>query len=186
MPFPESASGAAKAFSWKTYSVQRGSKEPLLNFILQGLHLRGCRILSTSSSAAAPFYIVFENPAGQRQATARTRHGAASSLRTDRHNASIEDGRARMGSRAEIQRLVGNAVPSALAEILADEIRKQLLSGEVDLSARSLVPTKRADTPAPDNPSPVRKKYRHLVGEHKAHPGTGKGRGARRRFSRVA
>ncbi|MEJ2625696.1 MAG: hypothetical protein P8Z80_14480, partial [Pseudolabrys sp.] len=64
MSTPESASGSAKAFTWKTYSVGRADKEPLLRFIIEGLESRGCRILSSSPPNQAPYYIVFVTPSG--------------------------------------------------------------------------------------------------------------------------
>lgn len=67
MKVPESASGLAKAFTWKSYSVSRADKEPLLRFIVEGLERRKCRVLSSSSPSQAPFYIVFETPSGERQ-----------------------------------------------------------------------------------------------------------------------
>jgi hypothetical protein len=67
MRFPESATGAAKAFTWKTYSVRRADKEPLLKFITEGLEVRGCRVLFASPPSQAPFYIVFETPSGERR-----------------------------------------------------------------------------------------------------------------------
>lgn len=66
MTIPKSAIGSAAAASWKTYSVSRKHKEPLLRFIVDALAMRDCRILHTSSSNRAPFYIVFETPLGER------------------------------------------------------------------------------------------------------------------------
>ncbi len=66
MKLPESATGMAEAFTWKTYSVSRGAKQPLLRFIVEALELRGCHVLHTSEPSLAPFYIVFETPTGDR------------------------------------------------------------------------------------------------------------------------
>jgi DNA (cytosine-5)-methyltransferase 1 len=81
-----------------------------------------------------------------------------------------------LGSLRAAQKQVGNAVPSALAERLALEIRQQLLG---DKSARNfqvtLVPKRRCSVPPPDPVTEVPSEYRHLVGTHDAHPGTGKG-----------
>lgn len=68
MNFPESSSGVASALQWKTYGVSRLEKQALLNFILGGLTMRGCRIVSASDPRRAPFYIVLETPAGERHA----------------------------------------------------------------------------------------------------------------------
>jgi DNA (cytosine-5)-methyltransferase 1 len=78
------------------------------------------------------------------------------------------------GSLSSVQRQVGNAVPSALAEVLARAIRRQLLGHEIDLVA-SLAPVPRLPLPEPEAPRPVPRKYHDLVGKHEAHPGTGKG-----------
>ncbi len=67
MKLPESAIGTAKAFGWKTYSVRRRDKEPLLGFIVEALEGRGCKIISVSSPSLAPFYIVYENASGLRR-----------------------------------------------------------------------------------------------------------------------
>jgi DNA (cytosine-5)-methyltransferase 1 len=89
-------------------------------------------------------------------------------------------------TRADIQRLVGNAVPSALAEVLAREIRSQLLGAGRKRGVLSLIPKKRDDTPPPEKQLAVPKKYLVLAGAHAEHPGTGKGAGALRRIGQVA
>jgi DNA (cytosine-5)-methyltransferase 1 len=88
--------------------------------------------------------------------------------------------------RVEVQRLIGNAVPSAMAEILAREIRIQLLGAEPWQGKSSLIPKKRANVPPPERPLQVPQKYLDLAGAHAEHPGTGRGAGALRRLSRVA
>ena len=85
-----------------------------------------------------------------------------------------------IGSLAEVHRQVGNAVPSALGEVLALEIRRQLLGEQVSASP-SLVPPKRAPVPNAEPVLPVPRKYRNLQGVHAPHPGTGMGYGAQRR-----
>jgi DNA (cytosine-5)-methyltransferase 1 len=85
-----------------------------------------------------------------------------------------------LGGIAAVQRQLGNAVPSALAEALARAIRRQLLDQEVD-SAATLIPQPRRPIPEPEPVQPVPAKYRHLEGEHEAHPGTGKGYAAKER-----
>lgn len=86
------------------------------------------------------------------------------------------------GNLAEAQRQIGNAVPPLLAEIFAREIRRQLLahprtSLEPTL-LQALAQTKPVPTPHV-RILPV--EYRDLVKKHAAHPGTGKGPGAKRR-----
>jgi DNA (cytosine-5)-methyltransferase 1 len=85
-----------------------------------------------------------------------------------------------LGSIADVQRQIGNAVPSALAEVLARAIRKQLLGHSVETAA-TLIPQPRHPVPAPEPVATVPKKYHHLVGDHEAHPGTGKGVAAEKR-----
>jgi DNA (cytosine-5)-methyltransferase 1 len=82
--------------------------------------------------------------------------------------------------RTEMQRMLGNAVPSLIAEVLAREIRRQLLDSTPTGSLK-LLPPKRPETPKPEPVSKVPEKYLHLAGDHAAHPGTGRGRAAVRR-----
>lgn len=84
----------------------------------------------------------------------------------------------------DVQRMLGNAVPSLLGEVLAREIRRQLLDDTEGLaSALALMPPRRAGTPLPEAPKPLPKEYRRLIGHHEDHPGTGLGPGAKRRAS---
>jgi len=77
--------------------------------------------------------------------------------------------------RAEVQRMLGNAVPSLLAEVLAREIRIQLLDGPRRRETPKLLPPNRGESPPPERLRPVPKKYISLIGEHSDHPGTGLG-----------
>jgi DNA (cytosine-5)-methyltransferase 1 len=77
--------------------------------------------------------------------------------------------------RADVQRMLGNAVPSLVAEVLAREIRRQILGHRVPRRDPELMPPRRRDTPPAEKPAPLPSKYKHLIGEHEAHPGTGKG-----------
>jgi len=54
-------------FEYKKWSVQRHAKQPLLDFIVEGLKAANCTILSTSDAAHAPFLITYETPLGERQ-----------------------------------------------------------------------------------------------------------------------
>ncbi|MFP3939832.1 MAG: DNA cytosine methyltransferase [Thermoanaerobaculia bacterium] len=85
-----------------------------------------------------------------------------------------------LGSLSAVQRQVGNAVPSALAEVLARAIRRQLLDQDVAPQA-TLIPGRHLPVPAPEPVCPVPEKYHHLIGDHDAHPGTGEGYAARKR-----
>jgi len=83
------------------------------------------------------------------------------------------------GSHADAQRQLGNAVPSLMAEVLAREIRQQLLklpvTGEVP---KLMTHTAPIPTPLPAKVAKVADIYHALRGDHEAHPGTGKGYGA--------
>lgn len=81
-------------------------------------------------------------------------------------------------SHAEIQKMVGNAVPSALAETLAREVATQFFGARSVLRMSRLVPRLQVTIPAPEKFLPVAKKFLHLVHSDCAHPGTGLGRAA--------
>ena len=88
--------------------------------------------------------------------------------------------------RNEAQRLLGNAVPSLLAEVLGIEIRKQFL-GDVRMPRKlKLLPRHRGPPPAPELVKSVPSTYRALIGTHAEHPGEGLGRGAARREESAA
>ena len=91
------------------------------------------------------------------------------------------DGYRVAGTLSEAQRQIGNAVPSALAEILALEIRRQLLDQRVTSKNPALLPPKRPRVPKPEPVQLVPRKYRQLAGAHEPHPGTGMGYAAQRR-----
>ncbi len=80
------------------------------------------------------------------------------------------------GSLMAVQRQVGNAVPSALAERMGLCIRRQLFGDHVDeRRPLTLAPARREPIPLPVSPEAVPRKYLDLVGAHSAHPGTGRG-----------
>lgn len=85
-----------------------------------------------------------------------------------------------VGTRLSAHRQVGNAVPSAIAELLGLEIRRQLFGERVRREVR-LIPSARSDCPSPERRGRVPKDYLHLRGRHGEHPGTGLGPAARRR-----
>jgi len=84
-----------------------------------------------------------------------------------------------IGGRTSVQRQLGNAVPSLLAEIVGRAVRTQLL-GLPALSAEPLLlPPRRGPVPAATSfVTNIPKKFRDLIGDHSDHPGTGKGNGA--------
>jgi DNA (cytosine-5)-methyltransferase 1 len=90
-----------------------------------------------------------------------------------------------LGNLATVQRQVGNAVPSALAETIALHIRTRLLGDRSATHIKpTLIPPRRNNLPLPEPVSEVPYKYLDLVGDHSAHPGTGKGHRAVQRLSR--
>jgi DNA (cytosine-5)-methyltransferase 1 len=87
--------------------------------------------------------------------------------------------------RNEVQRMLGNAVPSLLAEILAWEIRRQLLGARRKPDQFKLMPPRRGTPPSAEPVARVPAKYRSLIGDHADHPGEGLGNGARQRIAAV-
>ncbi len=95
------------------------------------------------------------------------------------------DGLAVDCGRTEMQRMLGNAVPSLVAEVLARAIRRQLLDAPTRKPLK-LLPPRRDHVPAPVKLAPVPRKYHQHIGVHEAHPGTGKGRQAVQRAAASA
>jgi DNA (cytosine-5)-methyltransferase 1 len=88
-----------------------------------------------------------------------------------------EDVRCAAG-RTEMQRMIGNAVPSLLAEVLAREIKRQLFDVKLDTSKPPALAIPKSET-APRR-APVRTvpaSYQALIGAHADHPGPGLGPG---------
>lgn len=79
------------------------------------------------------------------------------------------------GGRTSVQKQVGNAVPSLLAEVLGRNIRSQLLGMKPLRSPLKLMPPRRVPVPQPEPFTDVPKKFRQLEGVYSPHPGTGKG-----------
>lgn len=75
--------------------------------------------------------------------------------------------------RTDLQRMLGNAVPSLLVEVLARAIRQQLLGDNSDFGPLTLIPPVRRPVPAPEPLPPLPAKYRPLIGDHADHPGEG-------------
>ena len=80
-----------------------------------------------------------------------------------------------VGGGRSVQRQVGNAVPSLLAEILGREIRRQLLGMKKPRGNLKLLPPVRTPVPKAERVRAVPEKFQELKGHHEAHPGTGKG-----------
>jgi DNA (cytosine-5)-methyltransferase 1 len=86
-------------------------------------------------------------------------------------------------SRTEAQRMLGNAVPSLLAEVLAREIAVQLLDQPAYLHPPTLLPPVRPNLPPPEPVRLVSRPYLALIDDHEDHPGTGRGRRAMQRIN---
>ena len=84
------------------------------------------------------------------------------------------------GGRVSIQRQLGNAVPSLMAEVLARAIAQQLFGATYEDEPKLSVPLNRP-IPTPEPLGTVPKDFLDLVGEHPDHPGEGRGAAARRR-----
>jgi len=80
-----------------------------------------------------------------------------------------------VGGRSDVQRQLGNAVPSLLAEILGREIRRQLLGHKATNRPLTLAVPSRGKAPRPEPLQPVPDKYHKYAGDHSPHPGTGRG-----------
>lgn len=90
-----------------------------------------------------------------------------------------------IGTQGSIHRQLGNAVPSALSEVLGLQIRGQLLGDRAALTKpRTLLPRRRAPIPPPEPVERVPPQYAKLAGNHAPHPGTSKGYGAVTRLAR--
>jgi DNA (cytosine-5)-methyltransferase 1 len=85
-----------------------------------------------------------------------------------------------VGSRRSARRQVGNAVPSAIGELLGLELRRQLCGDRVRQSLR-LLPERAPERPPPERISLVPREYLNLRAKHREHPGTGLGPAARLR-----
>lgn len=88
--------------------------------------------------------------------------------------------------RTDAQRMLGNAVPSLVAEILGLEIRRQYFDSPSRRRTLKLLPPVRKPVPKPEPLLPLPRKYRQYIGSHPDHPGEGKGRRAKRRSSKGA
>jgi DNA (cytosine-5)-methyltransferase 1 len=79
--------------------------------------------------------------------------------------------------------MLGNAVPSLVAEIIAREIRRQLLGLPIEKRELKLLPPLREPVPPPERVAAVPPTYHSLAGDHAEHPGAGLGNRARQRVA---
>lgn len=80
-----------------------------------------------------------------------------------------------VGTNADAQKQLGNAVPSLLAEVLARAMVEQLLDGGAKFAEPILALPAAPSAPEPNPLMAVPDKYLKLRGRHEAHPGTGRG-----------
>ena len=85
--------------------------------------------------------------------------------------------------RNDVQRMLGNAVPSLVAEVIAREIRRQLLGRPVRGVKPKLLPPRRGSTPPQERVAKVPRAFMALVGDHAEHPGEGLGNRAKQRVA---
>jgi DNA (cytosine-5)-methyltransferase 1 len=83
----------------------------------------------------------------------------------------------------DVQRMLGNAVPSLIAEVIARAIRAQLLDAPIAEGKFDLLPPRRSPTPPPECVAMVPTSFLSLIGDHPEHPGTGHGNRARQRMA---
>jgi len=83
-----------------------------------------------------------------------------------------------VGSHTDMQRQIGNAVPSLVTEVLGLAIRKQFLEERVPRRTLKLLRACVGEPPPAQEPADVPVKYLPLVGSDSPHPGTGRGRRA--------
>lgn len=79
-----------------------------------------------------------------------------------------------VGKRISVQRQLGNAVPSLMAEILAREIASQFFGAKY-VEPPMLAVASKGPIPPPEPVAPVPDEFLPLVGTHAPHPGTGRG-----------
>ncbi len=98
---------------------------------------------------------------------------------------SFPDNWSLIGSTRAQVRMVGNAAPPLLAEVIGREIVRQLIDCDATYSHRPLMLRSRKRTiPEPTAPLGVPDHLRHLIGKKKSHPGAGLGPSPRAPASR--
>ena len=78
--------------------------------------------------------------------------------------------------RTDVQKMLGNAVPSLITEVLGREIRRQLLGDHEGSGPLKLLPPIRRPVPPEERLEELPDKYRALIGDHPDHPGEGRTR----------
>ena len=81
-----------------------------------------------------------------------------------------------VGGRGSVQKQIGNAVPSLLAEVVGRAVRSELFGEKLKRGAPKLLPPLRLPVPPTEQIRSVAKAFKALSGVHEPHPGTGLGR----------
>lgn len=82
------------------------------------------------------------------------------------------------GTRREVQRQVGNAVPPLIGEIIGHQLNTQIFGEKNKTKIYKFTIRKKHGCPEPEALKRVPRQYATLIGKHEAHPGEGKGPGA--------
>lgn len=82
----------------------------------------------------------------------------------------------------EGQRLLGNAVPSAIGELLGRTMRREFWNDRI-APTLTLIPHQQTKCPEPEPPLKVPRRYYMHIGNHAEHPGPGLGPGADNRLA---
>lgn len=85
-----------------------------------------------------------------------------------------------VGGRTSVQKQLGNAVPSLMAEVLAREIAEQFFAAEYE-DEPQLAIERQPSIPDPEPVEPVPEKYHDRIGDHEEHPGEGRGPKAKKK-----
>lgn len=85
-----------------------------------------------------------------------------------------------VGGRTSVQKQLGNAVPSLMAEVLARAIAEQFFGAEYE-GEPQLAIERQPSIPDPEPVEPVPEKYHDRIGDHEEHPGEGQGPKAKKK-----
>jgi DNA (cytosine-5)-methyltransferase 1 len=83
------------------------------------------------------------------------------------------------GTREQRQRQIGNAVPPLLAEVIGRAIITSLNSKPTSTKPCKLAISRRRTAPGPAKVRSLNRRFLHMIGRHRDHPGSGLGPGAR-------
>lgn len=85
-----------------------------------------------------------------------------------------------VGGRTSVQKQLGNAVPSLMAEVLARSLAEQFFGMKYEDGPRLAIERK-PSIPDPEPVEPVPEKYHDRIGDHEEHPGEGQGPKAKKK-----